>query len=158
MEIAAATMAEADCIADLWVDLARDQRPHGSHLLAAPNRTTVRESVARHIVTDGLLVARDDADADAVVGFVMFGPDTGGYEVDGSRGLIENIYVVPSARGQGIGSDLLAAAETRLFAEGVDRVGLEVLAANEAAQRFYASHGYTPHRVELEKGPKNDTH
>ena len=156
MEIEPPTMADADRLAELWVDLARDQRAYGSHLLAAPNRESVREGLARSIVTGGLLVART-VDGD-LAGFVEFAPETGGYRQDVDRGVIENIYVRPTHRGIGVGADLLAAAESRLLDSGVDRVSLEVLAANEAAQRFYARQGYRPHRVEMEKAPESDTH
>ncbi|WP_435118478.1 GNAT family N-acetyltransferase [Halolamina sp. C58] len=156
MEIEPATMDDADRIAELWVDLARDQRAHGSHLLAAPNRESVREGLARAIVTEGVLIART-AEGD-LAGFVEFAPETGGFRQDVDRGVIENIYVRPSHRGSGVGGELLAAAERRLLDAGVDRISLEVLADNEAARRFYARHGYDPHRVEMEKAPENDTH
>jgi ribosomal protein S18 acetylase RimI-like enzyme len=35
---------------------------------------------------------------------------------------------------------------------------LEVLAGNETARRFYETHGYEPHRVEMEKAPESDNH
>ena len=138
------------------MDLARSQRAHGSHLLAEPNREAVREGLARAIVTQSVLVART-ADGD-LVGFVEFAPETDSYRQDVDRGVIENIYVRPSHRGTGLGADLLEAAENRLLDAGVDRIALEVLAENEAARRFYASHGYEPQRVELEKAPESDTH
>ena len=193
MRIAAPTMAEVDDVADLWVSLAADQRAHRSHLLAAENRGTIREAIARRVVSGGLLVVRagdatsanleadgendgdaadraggdggdDDAEADGdedpdrLVGFVMFGPETGDFEQEVVRGVVENIYVDPAFRGRGVGGELLAAAEERLFEDGADRVSLEVLADNEDARRFYARHGYAPHRVELEKDGENDTH
>lgn len=139
---------EADAIADMWVALAREQRPHGSHLLADANRAHVRASVARHVVAGDLLVARR---ADEPVGFVWFELETGAYEQDATRGLVRNLYVRPDHRGEGVGSDLLAAAEERLRSAGAETLSLEVLAANEDARRFYRRHGYSPHRVELEK-------
>ena len=149
-------MADADRLAELWVDLARDQRAHGSRLLAEPNREAVREGLARAIVTEGVLVARTDDDA--IAGFVEFAPEAASYQQDVDRGVVENIYVRPSHRGNGVGSDLLAAAERRLLDGGVDRISLEVLAENAAARQFYARHGYEPHRVEMEKAPESDTH
>lgn len=149
-------MEDADRLAELWVGLARSQRAHGSHLLAEPNRETVREGLARAIVTQNVLVARTAADD--LAGFVEFAPETDSYRQDVERGVIENIYVRPSHRDTGLGADLLAAAEARLLDAGVDRVTLEVLADNEAARRFYARQGYEPHRLELEKAPESDTH
>lgn len=154
-------MAELDRVVDLWVELARGQRPHGSHLLTEENRKSMRESMARRVISGGLLVSRggDDADdPDRIVGFVMFGPDTGSYEQDVERGVVENIYVDAAVRDDGRGSDLLEAAERRLFEMGSDRVYLDVMANNEDARRFYDRRGYTPHRVELEKDLENDNH
>lgn len=155
MRIESPAMDDADRLADLWVELARDQRAHGSHLQPQANREAVREGLARHVITGGLLVARVD---DEIAGFVQFAPEGGSYKQDVERGVIENLYVRPEHRGEGIGSELLERAEQELFDAGADRVSLEVLASNEAARRFYARHGYDPHRVELEKAAENDNH
>lgn len=147
----------ADELADLWVALARGQRAHGSHLLSGENRARIREAIGRHIVTGGLLVARD---GDDIVGFVMFSPESNEYEQDVTRGVVHNIYVREAHRGAGLGADLLAAAEDALRERGADTVTLEVMADNEDARRFYRSQGYTPHRVEMEKpldGTESDT-
>ena len=156
MSIEPASMVAAEELAELWVALARDQRAHGSHLKPEANRESVREGLARGIITGGVLV--DRAEDDSITGFVQFAPENEAYAQDVSRGIVENLYVRPDYRGDGIGSELLEAAEKQLFDAGVDRVRLEVLAANEDARRFYARHGYTPHRVELEKAPENDNH
>lgn len=138
----------ADAVVDMWVDLAADQRRHGSHLLAEPNRERVREAAVRGIVTDSLLVADD---GEELVGFVTFEVESGVYEQDVTRGLIENVYVVPERRGEGVGSALLAAAEDRLRERGCDALFLEVLAANGEARRFYREAGYEPHRIQFER-------
>ena len=153
-EIRLATLDDADTLVDQWVALAANQRAYASHIYADANRTRIRESVVRHIVSDGLLVAV----VDDIVGFVMFTTENGSYEQDTRRGVVENLYVTRSQRGNGIGSALLAEAEQRLVDRGVEAVGLEVMAANEDARRFYDDHGYTPHRVELEKPVESDTH
>lgn len=149
-------MDVAERVADLWVDLADDQRRHGSHLLADANRATVLDSIRRHAVTGGLIVARDDGGT--VVGFVTFGPDTGSYEETVERGVVENIYVVPDRRGEGVGAALMAAAEGALVDAGVEVVSLEVMAENAAARRFYRRRGYAPHRVTMERAVESDTH
>ncbi len=184
--IESADLEDVDAVVECWVDLAAEQREHASHLLAAVNRGTVREAVGRHVLTEGLLVARtggvegdradehdgsraDDAereDGDGedgvpeadVVGFVMFGPQSDGYDRDVARGFVRNVYVRPAYRGRGIGSALLNAAERRMAEAGLDVVALEVMADNEAARRLYRRRGYEPHRLELEKGLESDTH
>jgi ribosomal protein S18 acetylase RimI-like enzyme len=153
----------ADTVADMWVDLAEDQRRHGSHLLAEPNRERIREAAVRGILTQSLLVARD---GEETVGFVTFTVESGIYEQDVTRGLLENVYVAPGRRGEGVGSALLAAAEERLRERGCEVFYLEVLAGNDDARRFYHRHGYEPHRVQLERpadfdrenDAENDTH
>ncbi|MEF8814601.1 MAG: GNAT family N-acetyltransferase [Halovenus sp.] len=163
MEIVTPETDIADDLADQWVSFAARQREYGSHILADENRTQIRESITRHIVGDRLLVAREQE----LLGFVMFGLESGTYEQSLTRGVVENLYVVPERRSEGIGSTLLEAAEDRLRERGVDAITLEVMTANESARSFYRDHGYTPHRLECEKrvdGPatprrvENDNH
>jgi len=154
VEITTPSTELADRLTDMWVDLARDQRSYGSHLLGPENRTVIRETVVQRIVADNLLVARREG---RVVGFVMFTVEHGRYEQDVTPGLVENLYVEPTARRDGIGSALLGAAEELLIADGATVLQLEAMADNDAARQFYAAHGYTPHRLELEKSTENDT-
>lgn len=150
-----AETGEVDTIAELWVALASGQREYGSHLLTEPNRMIVRESIVRHAVSDSVLVARAD---DELVGFIMFTVQSGTYEQDVTRGVIENLYVVPERRREGIGSDLVEAAHESLAVREIDAIGLEVMAGNEEAREFYRHLGYKSHRVELERPVENDTH
>jgi ribosomal protein S18 acetylase RimI-like enzyme len=154
VRIAPATTDDADAVADLWVALAADQRRHGSTLLAAANRTAVREWAASRAVTGELFVARDSGETDAktaLIGFIGFTLEHEGYDRDCSRGVVSNLYVVPKRRSEGVGSALLHAAEQALSSSGVDAVVLEALANNNRARAFYADHGYDLHRVELRK-------
>jgi ribosomal protein S18 acetylase RimI-like enzyme len=165
------SVEDVDAVADLWVELAAGQREFGSHLFAGENRATVREAIAKNAVADELLVARaeseteeatDEPETDSeqsseIVGFVTFSIESGSYDRDVTRGLVQNVFVVSDHRGQGIGSDLLGEAETLLAERGADAISLEVMADNEEARRFYQRHGYTPHRIELEKSVENDT-
>jgi len=178
------TMDDVDAVADLWVALADGQRSYGTHLVAAENRPDAADAAARAVVTDGLLVARvtgpnstdsepgaaDARDPDAadatvgssgsepptIVGFVTFGVESGRYDLDVTRGVVYNLFVRERHRGAGVGSRLLAAAESALADAGVDVISLEAMAGNEDARRFYRRHGYHPHRVELEKSVRGD--
>ena len=146
-------LSDLDAVVEAWVDLAADQRQHGSHVLPESNRSAIRGAVGSHVLHGGLLVARDEG-ADSVgdlVGFVTFGPEDGGFELDASRGVIRHLWVREGRRDEGIGSALLAAAEQRLAERGVEQVTLEVLAENEAARRFYRDRGYRTYRMGLEK-------
>jgi len=155
MEITQPQPSAVDRLAAYWVALATDQRQYGSRLLADENRQAVAETIARHVVTDELLVARED---DELLGFVMYTLEDGRYVQDETTGVIVNLYVRPDWRNDGVGSKLLAAAEAELVDEGAETVSLEVLAANDDARRFYRRHDYRPHRVELAKSMENDTH
>ncbi|RRJ32807.1 GNAT family N-acetyltransferase [Halocatena pleomorpha] len=159
MDIDTPDRNEVDVLADLWVALARGQQEHGSHLAAESNRTPIRESITQHLVTGGLLVARaDDAvhrtefdRVTDVIGFVMFSAQSGRYEETTAAGLIENLYVVPDHRGDGIGSSLLVAAEESLHEQGIETITLDVMTNNAGAQQFYEHHGYTAHRITMAK-------
>jgi len=152
--ISAPSLEAADTVVDLWVDLARGQRAYGSYLCADENRGAIRETMVQRIANDDLLVARRDG---AIVGFVSFTIERGRYTQTATSGVIENLYVKPTARRDGIGSALLGAAEQRLTDEGATVVNIEAMAANDAARQFYAHHGYAPHRIELEKQTETDT-
>jgi ribosomal protein S18 acetylase RimI-like enzyme len=141
-------------VTDLWVRLAAGQREHGSHLLPEENRSTIRESVARHAVGNTLLVAR----AGEIVGFAMVAVETGAFEQDCTRGIVENLYVVPERRGEGVGTALIESAEARLVDRGADVVTIEVMAENGRARELYRRVGYEAHRIELEKPARSDTH
>jgi ribosomal protein S18 acetylase RimI-like enzyme len=161
MRVEPAVAQDVDSLADAWVALAAEQREHGSHLHAASNRDRIRESMAHHVVEGTCLVARDPSSDDAAVstpadherfvGFVTFAVQSGGYDVDAVRGAVENLYVDPGFRGQGVGAALLDAAEAELDSRGVEVVTLEVLAANQRARAFYAREGYDEQRVVAEK-------
>jgi len=147
MELTVPETGEVDRVVELWLSLASGQQEYGSHLLAERNSERIRESILRHVVRDSVLVARDGK----LVGFVMFSTNASEYVQDCTQGTIENLYVRPGRRDEGVGSRLLAAAEKRLQDAGVDAITLEVMAANDDARRFYRRHGYSPHRVEMEK-------
>lgn len=147
-------MDDVDTVVDLWVRLAESQRAHGSHLFGDRNRTAVRETVVQRVVAENVRIAREGRQT---VGFVMVTIDSGRYEQDETRGIIENIFVEPGYRNQGIGSELLDAAEELLRQAGADVLALEAMADNESARQFYRAHGYAPHRIELEKPTENDT-
>jgi ribosomal protein S18 acetylase RimI-like enzyme len=158
MDVRAATGDDVAAVTELWVALAREQRAHGSHLLDEENRERARDLVAQYVHADGCAVAeaggvaegRDIADGHAA-GFVMFHVETGFFEMDATRGVIDNVYVVPDARGEGVGSALLDHAEARLRDRGADVFAVEALWDNEGARRLYERRGYAPHRTTLEK-------
>lgn len=85
------------------------------------------------------LVAEADG---AVVGYADFrwGEGTKAFVGDGEAGL-KAIYVHPERWGNGFGTALLERGLEAL-PDDIRRVGLETLAENEAAKRFYESRGF----------------
>jgi len=59
-------------------------------------------------------------------------------------GEVYELYLDPSVQGRGGGSRLLAAATEALSDVGFERLELNVLTTNVAAQRFYEQHGWVP--------------
>jgi GNAT superfamily N-acetyltransferase len=55
---------------------------------------------------------------------------------------IDEFFVLPGARGQGVGGQLLETAELALRQRGCLRVQLQLGVANAAARSFYAHRGY----------------
>jgi len=155
MDVTAATGGDVPAVADHWVALAAEQHDHGSHLLAEENREQAQELIAQYVHTGGVGVARRDG---LRVGFVMFHVETGLYETDVTRGVVDNLYVVPDARDSGVGSALLDHAEAQLRERDADVLAVEALWDNEGARRLYERRGYDPNRVTLERPAESDTH
>lgn len=84
--------------------------------------------------TEHFLVAEED---DEIVGFAEL---TVSDATD--VGAIQWLHVDPAHRGEGVGSELLDAAESELLERGVARVEGAVLAANVDGINFYEDHGY----------------
>lgn len=57
--------------------------------------------------------------------------------------LLEDMVVSPSARGAGVGSQLLEQAKQSARLNGCKRITLLTDASNATAQRFYKKHGFT---------------
>ena len=55
---------------------------------------------------------------------------------------LEDLWVAPDRRSQGIGSRLLEEAERLAQERGFDRIGLRVVVENVRARALYARHGY----------------
>lgn len=155
MDVTTATGDDITVITEMWVALAREQREFGSHLLSGPNRQSARSLISQYVHSNECAIARDNG---STLGFVMYHTETGMYETDVTRGVIDNLYVVPEARNSGIGSALLDHAESVLLEGGVETLTIEALWKNENARNLYEQRGYEPHRIVYEQPTENDTH
>jgi GNAT superfamily N-acetyltransferase len=61
---------------------------------------------------------------------------------EGPVALLDELYVVPGLRGQGVGSALLVTAESVTRARGGELLEINVDGRDTDARRFYARHGY----------------
>lgn len=62
---------------------------------------------------------------------------------DGRRGHVYHVAVAPAWRRRGVGTALVRAVESRLFALGVKTIHLRTEATNTAARAFYERLGWT---------------
>ncbi len=81
-----------------------------------------------------ILVAEE---ADALLGFVAVALDYAG----GRGAYVDNLHVLPRAKGQGIGRQLMAKAARAVLEAGECRLWLTVLASNAPARAFYRALG-----------------
>ena len=61
--------------------------------------------------------------------------------VPGTESQLTTLYLLPQARGRGLGSEALACARAEISRRGTRALGLCVLAGNKRGQRFYERHG-----------------
>ena len=90
-------------------------------------------ALARRRPNSTVLVGRD---ADAIVATVMVGHD-------GHRGWVYYVAVDPVRRAQGLGREIMNAAEDWLRQAGIAKLQLLVRRSNAKAGAFYQSLGYT---------------
>lgn len=96
------------------------------------------------VVIDKKLEADDQLFFVAVAKEQVVGTIMGGY--DGHRGWIYSLAVAPAQRRQGIGSQLVAAAEQALIDRGCMKINLQIMEGNESVAAFYSSLGYSVER------------
>jgi GNAT superfamily N-acetyltransferase len=66
------------------------------------------------------------------------------WDVNERVGELETLAVAEAARGQGIGSQLIAACRERLREEGITHWAVAVVEANVDATRLYEREGFRP--------------
>lgn len=66
-------------------------------------------------------------------------------------GYVNNVYLVPSQRGQGLAREMMSHAERWFRSRGINRARLTVTSSNAIACRLYEECGYKTTRWEMEK-------
>lgn len=72
-------------------------------------------------------------------------------ELPAQYSFMAELFVLPDYQRRGIGRELVARAEAHAHALGAYKVELKVLAPNTTAQEFYATLGYSPRIIVMQK-------
>jgi GNAT superfamily N-acetyltransferase len=91
---------------------------------------------------------------DHAIGYLsaeIYEPDAASENESGPVGFIDELFVVPEHRGQGIATALLRTALEWVRAEAVSRVVLHVYSRNDNALRFYERMGFSVFALSLER-------
>jgi ribosomal protein S18 acetylase RimI-like enzyme len=128
MEVRAAVEGEINHLARLWYDGWRDA--HARILPADLARHRTLESF-RHRLQVGLPSVRVAGPSGQPTGFCMVKHDE-----------LYQLYVSADSRGSGVAAALLADAEARLVASGVETAWLACAIGNERAAKFYDKNGW----------------
>lgn len=128
MDVRAAETRDMDPLARLWYDGWQDA--HARLLPAALARHRTLDSF-RHRLHVALASVRVVGPRAQPTGFCMVKHDE-----------LYQLYVAAHARGSGVAAALLADAEERLAAGGVETAWLACAIGNERAATFYAKHGW----------------
>ena len=136
VELRIATPADRDALLAL---LSAQLRDHG---IATPEADLLR-SVAVLLVRPhrGRFLVATDGDRLIGLAAVSFGFPL---EHGGRGAWLEELYVEPAARGNGIGERLLEAALAMAGDGGAVAIDLEIERGHEAVERLYRRHGFTP--------------
>lgn len=99
---------------------------------------------------NGLFVLDDGREERKIVGFlwVVLCQNNWTHE---RYGYVNNLYVAPNRRGQGLAKELMRQAEDWFRSRGVRKLRLTVTSSNEAAVALYQRSGYRIQRWEMEK-------
>lgn len=123
--------------ADALISLARAFHNEDGHPLSGSGEAALRQIARGEPLARAWIVRHKDK----AIGYVVL---TLGYSIEygGRDGFIDDLYLVPAARGWGFGRDLLEFALARAAELGIGTLHLEVETENEAATRLYRAAGF----------------
>lgn len=124
--------------AALFLEMARAFHIEDGHALDQAGEAAIRDVAAGVALAPAFFVV----EAGQTIGFFVlslgYSPEHGGTD-----GFIDDIYLIPEARGKGLGRAALALAVAEARECGVRVLLLEVEAGNERAYRMYTNAGFT---------------
>jgi ribosomal protein S18 acetylase RimI-like enzyme len=137
---------ESGTVTKLWNDAGREH-PGGDDM-------TVDETAAIQAMLDRAAIGEQSSCLVAetegrIVGYVHVTLRTGDAPLPGVSGEIDECYVVPEARRQGVGSALVREGVRWLRDQGANPVSLETWLDNEAARQFWASLDFEPESIRM---------
>ena len=123
--------------AEVLVGLARAFHTEDSHPLSPEGESALRRIASGEPMARCWLIRR----AGQVIGYLVV---TLGYSIEhgGRDGFIDDLYLVPSARGGGFGTAVLDFALKQARLLGIVTLHLEVDPKNERAMSLYRSRGF----------------
>jgi GNAT superfamily N-acetyltransferase len=131
-EVRVAGAADALVVAQLLDDFNREyETPSPGPEVLAPR--------LRHLLPGGDVVALLVEDPPVGLALLTLRPNVW---YDGPVGLLDELYVVPGRRSEGLGTALLRAAEQAVLQRGGALLEINVDGVDVDARRFYERHGY----------------
>lgn len=110
------------------------------------------ESYYKNVITKDNYCTFVYSDNDKIVAYVVICfYDRPNYRASARKAEIENIFISEKFRGQGIGSELLKAAEEWAKSKNAFEVSVTASAGNKNALAFYRSLSYSDYDITLEK-------
>ena len=119
------------------LDLASSFHAEDGHPLDAGGERAVREVCDGHPLARGFLVRRGGSTAGYLVLTLGYGVEYGGADA-----FLDDLYLTPECRGQGLGAAVMAAVDAEARRLGACAVHLVVAPGNERAQRLYRRSGF----------------
>lgn len=117
--------------------LARAFHAEDGHPLDAGGERAVAEVCRGHPLALGYLIREGGATLGYLVLTRGFGVEYGGADM-----FLDDLYLVPEARGRGLGARVMAEVEAEARRDGAQAIHLVVAPGNRRAQRLYAGSGY----------------
>jgi ribosomal protein S18 acetylase RimI-like enzyme len=125
-----------DDVAEL-LTLAREFHLEDGHPLDAGGERAIRQTCAGHPMVRGYLVREGPATLGYCVITLGFGIEFGGPDI-----FLDDLYLVPDARGRGVGDAVMAAIGAEALRHKARAIHLVVAPGNERAQRLYLRSGF----------------